>query len=104
MGKEEVKHLQSSEKTIGSNSNLNSDRRSKGFRLKRDSTSQSSISKFFASASKSVIDVSTCDKDQGLIENNCDKTTDNSTDNSTGDEDSEEGERQVPLSPSDVVV
>ena len=104
--KEEVKQVKNS------GNNVSSSGRSKGFRLKRESTSQASISKFFSSASKSVNhdspNITKCDQEDK--EQNCDKVTsdcDNSSVNDCGDDDSEEEENygeHVTLSPSDVVV
>ena len=101
--KEEIKQSKNSGNNI-------SDRKSKGFRLKRESTSQASISHFFSS-SKSVDndtpEVTGSDKeekeqicDSGTID--CDNLSGNSND--CGDEDGEEDEDHVPLSPSDVIV
>ena len=101
--KEEIKQSKNSGNNI-------SDRKSKGFRLKRESTSQASISQFFSS-SKSVDndtpEVTGSDKEEK--EQNCDSGTidcDNLSGNSNdcGDEEGEEDEDHVPLSPSDVIV
>ena len=101
--KEEIKQSKNSGNNI-------SDRKSKGFRLKRESTSQASISHFFSS-SKSVDndtpEVTGSDKEEK--EQNCDSGTIdcdnlNGNGNDCGDEDGEENEDHVPLSPSDVIV
>ena len=101
--KEEIKQSKNSGNNI-------SDRKSKGFRLKRESTSQASISQFFSS-SKSVDndtpEVTGSDKEEK--EQNCDSGTIdcdnlNGNGNDCGDEDGEENEDHVPLSPSDVIV
>lgn len=106
--KEEVKQ------TKNSGNNVSSSGRSKGFRLKRESTSQASISQFFSSKSNPVDNdspnVTKCDEDQEVKEQNCDKVTsvcDNSSANDCGDDDGEEEENygeHVTLSPSDVIV
>ena len=102
--KEEIKQSKSS---AGKDT---SERKSKGFRLKRESTSQASISKFFSSLSKSVDKtpyVTKCDEDQEIKEQICDKgisDCDNSSGNSCGVVDEDEDEDHVPLSPSDVIV
>lgn len=79
--------------------------------MKRESTSQASISKFFSSLSKSVDKspyVTKFDEDQEIKEQICDKgisDCDNSSGNSCGfDDEDEEDDDHVPLSPSDVIV
>ena len=99
--KEEIKQSNNSGNNI-------SDRKSKGFRLKRESTSQASISQFFSS-SKSVDNDApkVRGSDQEEKEQNCDSGTidcDNSIGNDCGDEGGEEDDDHVPLSPSDVIV
>ena len=99
--KEEIKQSNNSGNNI-------SDRKSKGFRLKRESTSQASISQFFSSSKSVDNDVPKVrGSDQEEKEQNCDSGTidcDNSIGNDCGDEGGEEDDDHVPLSPSDVIV